>query len=1007
MKRRQAPCTVAAYLPWSRFIAIGALLLTTQTAFALNPALEISQYAHTSWKIRDGFIKGWITAMAQTADGYLWLGTELGLVRFDGVRFVPWQPPAGQSLPSSFIRALLAARDGTLWIGTVDGVATWKDGALTTPLEFAGFGVSSMFEDREGTLWITGTATEAGRLCAVRRAAVECHGDDGRFGHWTASLYETLDGLWVAAENGLWQWTRESPKRYSLATPSFGGLQALTARDDDGLLIITTAGIREFGNGNTIDFRLPGTRGLKMKPSLLHRDRDGGLWIGTADRGLVHVHAGRSDQFTRSDGLSGDVVYHSFEDREGNIWFATSDGLDRFREFAVPTFSAAQGLSNPVVASIFATDGGLWVNAGGILDRWELPQVTVRHTDVTASPETGSFFQDRRGRLWVSRVGSVGYVEDDRFITAKEVPGDIVNSIDEDTRGNLWFLTQNSGVLRLLPSNAVESIPWSALGSDDHATRLAADPVRGGVWLGFFRGGISHYVDGQIRESYAEGDGLARGRIDYLSVDRDATVWAASVGGLSRVKNRRVATLSSRSGLPCDAVDWMIADDADSYWLYMECGFVRIAGSELRAWAAAIDANREQPTIRTTLFDSSDGVRSVANISTYSPHIAKSADGRLWFAGPDGFSVVEPRRLPFNQRAPPVHVEQIVADRTIYDARTIANGALRLPPLTRDVQIDYTALSLVAPEKMKFRYKLEGWDRDWQDVGTRRQAFYANLPPRDYRFRVIASNNSGVWNETGATVDFTIAPAYYQTTWFPVISAGMMLGLIWAAHRMRVRIVEKHEREIGALNERLMNAQEQERIRIAGELHDGVMQEMLAATMMLGSAKRRVAGDSDAKATIDKVQEKLIRVGTDIRQLSHDLHPPVLQEQGLPEAVRTYCEQFSASSGVPVACEADDSARDLSRGAALALFRIVQEALGNAAKHAHATQITVRLARSADDVSLTVSDNGAGFDANRLAASGGLGLVMMRERATQLNGTFEFDSAPGRGTTIRVVIPFR
>src|SRR6185503_12989603 len=253
----------------------------------------------------------------------------------------------------------------------------------------------------------------------------------------------------------------------------------------------------------------------------------------------------------------------------------------------------------------------------------------------------------------------------------------------------------------------------------------------------------------------------------------------------------------------------------------------------------------------------------------------------------------------------------------------------------------------------------------------------------------------------------SVDPAYYQTTWFPVLCVGVVVGLVWAAHRLRVGILEKHQGEISALNERLMKAQEQERIRIAGELHDGVMQEMLAATMMLGTAKRRIPNESDAKATIDKVQEKLIQVGTDIRQLSHDLHPPILQEAGLPEAVRGYCEQFSVSSGIPVSCDADDSVRDLSRGAALALFRIVQEALGNAAKHARPKRITVRLTRSANDVSLVVSDDGAGFDAGQLATTGGLGLIMMRERASQLNGTFEFESAPWRGTTIRVVIPFR
>jgi len=365
--------------------------------------------------------------------------------------------------------------------------------------------------------------------------------------------------------------------------------------------------------------------------------------------------------------------------------------------------------------------------------------------------------------------------------------------------------------------------------------------------------------------------------------------------------------------------------------------------------------------------------------------------------------MLDPGGLRTNRIAPPVYVEDVRADRKDY-----AIGELvRLPPRSRDIEIGYTALSFSIPQRVRFRYKLDGRDREWQEAGTRRQVFYSDLPPGQYRFRVTASNNDGVWNEAGATVDFAIAPAYYQTTWFLALSASTVITLVWAAHRIRLRIVESHEREISALNERLMNAQEQERIRIAGELHDGVMQEMSAVTMMLGTAKRRIADNPDAKATIDKVQQKLIRVGTDIRQLSHDLHPPVLQQEGLPGAMHAYCEQFSASSGIPVACDADEGARDLSRGAALALFRIVQEALGNAAKHAAAKHITVHLTRSDGLVALTVSDDGVGFDRSRLGTTAGLGLITMRERAGQLNGKFEFESAPGRGTTITVVIPFR
>jgi signal transduction histidine kinase len=356
-----------------------------------------------------------------------------------------------------------------------------------------------------------------------------------------------------------------------------------------------------------------------------------------------------------------------------------------------------------------------------------------------------------------------------------------------------------------------------------------------------------------------------------------------------------------------------------------------------------------------------------------------------------------------------VHIERVVADRNVYDAVPLtSNGGMRLPPRVHDLEIDYTATTLRMPEKVRFRYKLEGVNRDWREVGNRRQAFYTDLAPGQYRFRVAAVNGGGLWSREDATVDFRVTAAYYQTIWFRVLAAGLIVGVVWAAHRVRLRLVETHEREISALNERLMKAQEQERIRIAGELHDGVMQQLVAVTMMVGGAKRRVVSNPiEATTTLDKVQEKLVQAGTDIRQLSHDLHPPILQEAGLPEAVRSYCAEFSAAQGIPVTCDAEEHVRELSRGAALALFRVVQETLGNAAKYAHATRIAVRLVRADGLVTLTVSDDGVGFDASRASTSGGLGLVMMRERATQLNGTFEFTSAPGRGTTMRIVIPFR
>ena len=437
----------------------------------------------------------------------------------------------------------------------------------------------------------------------------------------------------------------------------------------------------------------------------------------------------------------------------------------------------------------------------------------------------------------------------------------------------------------------------------------------------------------------------------------------------------------------------------------MPCGLVRIARTELDAWASLADGRRpSQAQFRPTVFGSSDGVRSRANGGPFSPPVAKASDGRLWFFPLEGLSVIDPRRLLSNTLPPPVQIEQISADSQMY----LPAPEVRLPPLIRDLEIDYTALSLVAPENGDVSHTSSR-----AAIASGRTSATVDRPSTP--ICVLARTDSESWRATtavcgtkpGAFLDFSMAPAYYQTTWFAALSMTALIALVWGGHRVRLRIVEKHKREISALNERLMKAQEQERIRIAGELHDGVMQEMLAVTMMLGTAKRRIPDNSEAKATIDKAQQKLVQVGTDIRQLSHDLHPPLLQEAGLPKAVQRLLRavQYRCRHSGRVRCRRERR-RPVSRCGA----RAVPHRSGSARQRGEACaakRIIVRLKRSDGVVSLTVSDDGVGFDRGRLASAGGLGLIMMRERASQLNGTFEFESAPGRGTTITVTIPFR
>jgi signal transduction histidine kinase len=424
---------------------------------------------------------------------------------------------------------------------------------------------------------------------------------------------------------------------------------------------------------------------------------------------------------------------------------------------------------------------------------------TINEVVVPGLPERAmaSLFQDRGGRIWLGSRAGLGYLENDHFIAVSGVAGGYIDSLTEDAEGNIWVAHRDEGLLRISPDFKVQKVqPATAakLGN----WRLAADFVQRGLWVGYWQGMV-HLTDGQVRKTHSAADGLGKGFVNDVRVAADGTVWAATDGGLSRIKDGHVATLNSKSGLPCDAVHSAIEDDEGSTWVYTACGLVRIARADLGAWSAAVDQGKTPQTIPMFVLDDSDGVRAFSTPgSSATPHLTKARDGKLWFITADDVTMVDPNHLSINTLPPPVHVEQLVADRKAYPI----SERVSLPPLVRDLTIDYTALSLVAPEKMRFRYKLEGRDRDWEDAGNRRQAFYTDLAPGNYRFRVIASNNSGVWNEEGASLDLSIAPAYWQTNWFIALCATAFAALLWGAYRMRMRQIawarnnEKRHREM-------------------------------------------------------------------------------------------------------------------------------------------------------------------------------------------------------------------
>jgi ligand-binding sensor domain-containing protein/signal transduction histidine kinase len=977
------------------------LLAGCPSAFALNPELDVSQYAHMSWRIRDGFPRGEISSIAQTPDGYLWLGTEFGLFRFDGVKHVQWRPPTNQELPSNWIFSLLVTRDGTLWIGTAKGLASWKDGKLTQYAELAGRYIFTLLEDREGSVWASGGAVPAGRLCAIRNSTVQCFGDDGSFGRAVFNLYEDSKGnLWAGVKDGLWRWKPGPPKFFPLPDQP-DGIQSFGEDNDGTLLVGWNSGIHRFIDGKTAVYPLAiSTRPFVAKRMI--RDRDGALWIATAG-GILHVHNGRTDVFTASEGLSGERVNTLFEDREGNIWVGTVNGLDRLRDFTVATLSVNQGLSSPRIRSVVADrNGGVWLTTPNNLNRWNNGQVTILNVKPKREGAftPNSLFQDHTGRIWVSTPFEFGYLDNDRFVSISNVSG-VVTAIAEDTAGNLWVANEHAGLFQVLRESVVQQIPWSRLGHDDHVSAMAADP-NGGLWLGFFLGGVAYYRDGQIQASYSTTDGLTAGRVGDIQLEQDGALWIATEGGLSRLKNGHIATLTSENGLPCDGVHWLREDDARSFWLYTACGLVRLARSELDAWTTAVDHDiNAKRKILTTLFDSSDGVTSMATGNHFSPQVTKSTDGKLWFSTGDGVSIVDPHHLPFNNLQPAVQIEQFIADRKTYDATADESGSLRLPPLIRDLQIDYTALSLVAPEKILFRYKLEGRDNDWQDAGNRRQVFYNDLGPGNYRFRVMASNNSGVWNEAGAYIDFAIAPAYYQTAWFRISVVILLLLVLGALYQLRLRQVARvvHAR----MEERL-----EERERIARDLHDTLLQSVQGLILKFHAVSKQIPADLPAHDALEKTLDHADQVLAEGRDSIRNLRVNSASLSDLPAAFRSVAEETSQGREAIFKTVVEGRVRDLHPLVLEECYCIGREAIINALSHSEGPHVEAEITYDARQFRLRVRDDGRGIDPKILEAGGRAGhwgLQGMHERAQKIGGQLRFWSRAQTGTEVELTVP--
>ena len=776
------------------FLILLCSVLACPSANALDPALRISQYAHTAWRVRDGVFAGAPTAITQTTDGYVWIGTLGGLLRFDGVRFVRWTPPAGEHLPTTAVISLLGAADGSLWIGTASGLAQWKNGNLLTFPETAGR-VNSIYQDREGTIWMARSRTRAGAVCKVTVNVAKCYAPkDGVPPYAGILIGDNFGYLWIGTSTALVRWKPGSSTSYELpglkSNVALGGITALAAAPDGSVWV----GIMNSGRGLGLQHWVNGTWRTLTTTTLdsstlnvysLWLDRHNALWIGTEGDGIYRVHDGKVDRFRSADGLSSDSSDRFFEDREGNLWLITAEGVDCFREIPVVTFSMHEGLTVDAVESIIAArNGTIWIGNHSSLDY-------VRGDAVSSiGPKNGlpgtrvtSLFEDHAGRLWVGVDNGLFVYERGRFRPIRRRDGDpigVVLGITEDVDSCIWAVVVRAG-----PGNAegliqIKNGRFATEIADERLdpVSLAADP-QGGLWLGLRKGRLARYRNGQLQIFPLKN---TNAQVLQVMVTSDGSVLAVTTDGLIELRAGTQYALDHHNGLPCDKTYAMVTDKYSNLWLYTECGLIWIKADDLQQWRRHPDLK-----VRFDLFDSYDGAQPY--LAVFGPRETRSNDGRLWFANGTVAQMVDPDRLSRNSIPPPVHIETVIADRKSYSPR---NG-LHLPALTRDLEIDYTALSFVVPQKVQFRYKLEGYDREWQDPQTRRQAFYSSLHPGNYRFHVMASNNSGVWNQAGAELDFNIAPAYYQTAWFRGLCVLAFFTLLWAGYQMRVHQLRAQE----------------------------------------------------------------------------------------------------------------------------------------------------------------------------------------------------------------------
>jgi signal transduction histidine kinase/ligand-binding sensor domain-containing protein len=988
-------------------IVLAIVCFHSSVGIALDPTSHISQYGHSVWRVQDGYFGGTPKAITQTTDGYIWVRTQSGLFRFDGVRFVRWSAQSGEELSSTSVTRILGARDGSLWVGTEAGLVHLVNGRLT--LYEKGSATAPLIEDRDGKIWFLHVRLPNDRthpICQVLQSEVHCYGsEDGLDIPGSSAMAQDASGdLWVGSDRTLVRWRPDSSgslKVYRPQTlqsnPGEEGVAGITCAADGSVWVGIASpgkggGLQHLVNSTLKPFLAPKLNGETLTVTALLSDHQQNLWVGTL-HGLYKIRGKNVDFYGTAEGLSGDVVYQIFEDREGNVWVATSEGLDMFRDLRVKSISTREGLNEDAVESVVAMrDGRVWVGTSHlqVLEPGEVPLDTEK---ALPGNQVTSLFVDRAAHLWTGMDNKLFVREGGRFHQITKPNGSalgMIVGITEDSDRNIWVETKGppGALVRMRGLKVQEMFPAPEM---PLAREIVADPQHG-IWLGLMTGDLARFHDGQVQTfTFSE---HPNSRVLAITATSDGSVLGGTSFGVVAWKDGKQQILSNKNGLPCNYVTGLITDDAGNFWLFAQCGLIEIFRDQMQQWW-----EHPESKLNLRVFDTFDGFRpGLGHFNTS----AKTPDGRLWFANGSVLQVIDPGHVSQNTVPPPVEIRALVADHREYPI----DSGIKLPALTRDLEIDYTALSYAAPQKVLFRYMLEDRDSGFQEAGTRRQAFYNDLRPGHYRFHVIACNNDGVWNEVGASLGFSVLPAYYQTTWFRVSCVAVFLVLLWGIYRLRVEQLQ-HQFAIG------LEARVNERTRIARELHDTLLQSFHGLMFQFQAASNLMLRRPDeAKRSLDDAINETKRAVAESRDAIQGLRSEPIAKGNLAELLMSTSRELADANGnehQPVFDLIEEGERrTLSPTLSNDISRIALELMRNAYQHAHARRLEAEIRYGDSMFRLRIRDDGKGIEPKVLKEGGRVGhwgLRGIRERADRIGARLEVWSEPGSGTEIQLLVP--